>query len=65
VKNSQDFINKIKDRVIPHGTLIGSLDVTNLFTTTPVDETLEILKSRLEEDTSLKDRTHKKKIVFI
>jgi hypothetical protein len=58
VKNSQDFINKIKDRVIPNGTLIGSLDVTNLFTTTPVDKTLEILKSRLEEDTSLKDRTH-------
>jgi hypothetical protein len=58
VKNSQDFINKIKDRVIPNGTLIGSLNVTNLFTTTPGNETLEILKSNLEEDTYLKDKTH-------
>jgi hypothetical protein len=44
--------------VIPNGTLIGRLDVTNLFTTMPVDETLEILKSNLEEDTSRKDRSH-------
>jgi hypothetical protein len=58
LKYSQAFINKIKDRVIPNGTLIGRLDVTNLFTTTHVNETLKILKSKLEEDTSLKDRTH-------
>jgi hypothetical protein len=43
--------------MIPNGTLTGSLDIINHFTTTNWDDSLEILKSRLEEDTSFKDTT--------
>lgn len=57
IKNSQDFINKIQGRTIPDGALIGSFDVTNLFTTTPVEEALKIARERLQADTSLKNRT--------
>jgi hypothetical protein len=37
---------------------MGSFDVVNLFTTTPVTEALQVLRQRLEENDKLPDCTH-------
>jgi hypothetical protein len=58
VKNSEDFIQKITDHVVPPGAVLGSFAVVNLFTTTPVPETLGLLEKRLRADSSLKERTY-------
>jgi hypothetical protein len=44
--------------VVPPFAVLGSFDVVELFTTTPVPETLELLERRLRADSSLKERTH-------
>jgi hypothetical protein len=44
--------------VEPPGAVLGSFDVVNLFTTTPVPETLDLLERKLRADSSLKERTH-------
>jgi hypothetical protein len=54
VKNLQDFIHKISGLDIPAGSIIGSFDVLNFFTTTPIHSTLVILKHKLEEDVAFK-----------
>jgi hypothetical protein len=38
--------------------IMGSFDVVNLFTTTPVDKSLSIVKANLQEDVTLPDRTN-------
>jgi hypothetical protein len=38
--------------------IMGSFDVVSLFTTTPVDKSLAIVKVKLQEDITLKDRTN-------
>lgn len=47
IKNSIDFVNKIKDIKLQPGYRIMSLDIVNLYTNIPVPETLSILKSLL------------------
>ena len=58
IKNSSDFVNRIKDRTLPPGTILASFDVVNLFTTTPPDAALETLQEKLKVDSTLKDRTN-------
>jgi hypothetical protein len=58
VKNSEHLIQKVTDFVVPPGAVLGSFDVVNLFTTTPVPETLDFLERKLRADASLKERTH-------
>jgi hypothetical protein len=57
IKNSQDFVNTIKDLKIPPGWTMVSFDVKSLFTCVPIDEALAAAKKRLKKDKNLKDRT--------
>ena len=56
IKNSSDFINKIKDLEVPPGRKMVSYDVTALFTSIPVDQAIEVVKARLQEDRHLSKR---------
>ena len=56
IKNSQDFIKKIKNLEIPPGKKMVSYDVTALFTSIPVEPALEIIKSKLEGDPTFPQR---------
>jgi len=58
VKNSKDFVDKIKDVTIDDDEELRSYDVTALFTSVPVDKALVIIQRRLESDISLKERTN-------
>ena len=57
IKNSQDFVNKIKDLEVPPGRKMVSFDVKALFTSIPVDLALQAIKSKLENDDSWKTFT--------
>ena len=57
VKNSSHLVESLKDEVLGEGERFVSYDVVSLFTNTPVDEAVEIIQGRLEQDTTLKDRT--------
>ena len=53
MQSIKDFVDRV-DKVTLQP---GSYDVTALFTSVPVDPTLNIMKDLLEQDTSLHDRT--------
>jgi len=57
IKNSSDFIDRIKDLKVSRNTQLISLDVTNLFTSVPIDKALNVLRAALEVDQSLGNRT--------
>ena len=56
VKNSIQFVKKIKELEVPPGRKMVSFDVTALFTSIPVTEAVSVIKDRLNQDTTLKDR---------
>ena len=56
IKNSEDFVNKIRDLEIPPSRKMVSNDVSALLTSIPVDEAIWIIRGRLEKDTSLSER---------
>ena len=56
IKNSQDFIKKIRGLEIPPGRKMVSYDVTALFTSIPVDAALDIIRKKLENDTTFPER---------
>ena len=58
VENSKSLMNDIKDLKLEDDETLVSFDVVSLFTNTPIDVTLQIIKERLENDTKLKDRTN-------
>lgn len=47
IKNSIELANKIKEVKIPPNSLLVSLDVTNLFTNVPLEETKTIVRQKL------------------
>ena len=53
VRNNQDFIQSIQDITIEEEDCMMSFDVKSLFTSIPIQPTLNIIKKLLEEDTSL------------
>ena len=57
IKNSQDFVNKIKDIRIEEGDTITSYDVSALFTCVPPDEAVNVVREFLLKDTTLNKRT--------
>jgi hypothetical protein len=62
VKNLGVFYKKKKkkntEHVVPPDAVLGSFDVVNLFTITPVPEALELLERKLRAVSSHKERTH-------
>ena len=57
VKNNQEFIQSLQDITIEEDECMMSFDVKSLFTSIPIQPTLNIIKKLLEEDTSLHQRT--------
>jgi hypothetical protein len=58
VKNSKEFATKIRELEIPPANSMISYDVTALFTSIPVEDALAAVKTKLEEDDTLSQRTH-------
>ena len=58
VPNSKDLAEELKDFVINEDEMFVSHDVVSLFKKTPINESLDIIRSRLVCDKSLGKRTH-------
>ena len=58
VHNNKDFLDSIKNIKIEDDECNMSYDVTALFTSIPIDNTINIIRKHLEEDTDLKSRTN-------
>ena len=56
VKNTLDLAESLQDLQIPPGRKLLSFDVSALFTSVPVDKALEVIRSRLVKDQTLKKR---------
>ena len=57
IKNSVEFVKKLKDISITSNSTLVSFDVTALFTSIPTKEATEVIRERLVQDSNLKDRT--------
>ena len=58
ITNSQDFVSKIRNERVEDDEEMRSYDVTALFTSVPVDRAVDVIKLKLEQDSSLSDRTN-------
>ena len=56
VKDSADFVAKIKDLEVPPGHKLISYDVSTLFTSIPTPVAVAVIKQYLQGDNSLGDR---------
>ncbi|XP_035661757.1 uncharacterized protein LOC118406009 [Branchiostoma floridae] len=57
IKNSADFVNKIKDIRVEEDEIIISYDVCSLFTSIPPKRAVAVVRDFLESDTTLGERT--------
>ena len=55
VKNSSEFVRRLKDVVINPADRLVSFDVTSLFTQVPLDHSLKVVEQRLMEDHTLQE----------
>ena len=58
VRNTKDFVDKIKGLQLPDTETIISFDVTALFTSIPVEAALQAVKYKLLHDSTLEKRTN-------
>ncbi len=58
IKNSTDFVQKIKDLEVPPSQKLVSFNVSVLFTSISADEAVRVIRQRLEQDNSWHDRTN-------
>ena len=57
INSTQDFVEQAKHITLAPGECLSSYDVSALFTSVPVDPSLNIIKDLLEKDHTLKERT--------
>ena len=57
LKNTQHFIQQLQGKRLETGKIITSYDVKALFTSVPVQLYIQIVKQRLQQDTTLPQRT--------
>ena len=57
VKNSRHFVEAMRGIKVQDDEMMASFDVTSLFTNVPVDESVHIIRSKLQDDETLEDRT--------
>ena len=57
VKNSAHFVEVMRSITIQDDEVLASFDITLLFTNVPVDEAVRVIKTKLQDDETLKDRT--------
>ena len=58
LKNTQHFIQQLQGKKFETGEIITSYDVKALFTSVPVQPAIQIVKQRLQQDTTLPQRTN-------
>ena len=58
VKNSKDLAEELSSVTLEQEDIFNSHDVVSLFTKTPIQETLTIIRQRLDQDQDLKKRTN-------
>ncbi|XP_072051861.1 uncharacterized protein [Amphiura filiformis] len=58
VINSKHLAEELSGVLVVDGEIFNSHDVVALFTNTPIQETMTIIRERLEEDTPLNNRTN-------
>ena len=58
LKNTQHFIQQLQGKKLEPGQVITSFDVKALFTSVPVHPAIQIVKQRLQQDTTLPQRTN-------
>ena len=56
IKNSEDFVKKIADLEVPPPRKLVSYDVTALFTSIPIEDAIDVVRRKLEDDTTLNNR---------
>ena len=57
VKNSTEFSQDIREMDLSEDDILLSFDVVSLFTKVPIDEALEVISQRLNDDDTLTERT--------
>ena len=57
ITSTQDFVEQDRHIKLEPGECLSSYDVSALFTSVPIDPTLNIIKDLLDKDTTLKERT--------
>ena len=57
IQSTSNFVNKSKKITLQPGECLTSYDVTALFTSVPIEPALKIIRSLLEKDEKLHDRT--------
>ena len=57
ITSTQDFVEQAKHIKLEPGECLSSYDVSALFTSVPIDPSLNIIKDLLDKDNTLKERT--------
>ncbi|XP_050510634.1 uncharacterized protein LOC126887260 [Diabrotica virgifera virgifera] len=57
IKNTKHFLNKLSTIEFNQNNILVSFDINSLFTNVPLDKTLNIIKTKLENDNTLATRT--------
>ena len=57
MRNSRHFVEVMRNLRVEEDEVLVSFNVSSLFTTVPVDKTVQVIRDRLQNDRTLSDRT--------